>query len=147
GWDKIPVLVKKELEFLLALKPDCFFISNNTLHKAYDKIEAELAPKIPMFHAVRLVRDELKKKGSKKALFMGTSFTMEDDFYTGALRAAGLNLAVPNADERAKIQAQQTRLSAGEAPDAAMREFFKSLLADYQKQGCDTAILACTELP
>ena len=146
GWDRIPGLLKDELEQLLALKPDGFMIANNTLHKAYDRIDAELAPKVPIFHAARLVREELKKS-SKKALFLGTSLTMEDDFYTGPLRSAGIELMIPDPQERADIQSAQSRLAKGEPADAAMAAFFTSLLARYQGQGCASAVLACTELP
>lgn len=147
GWDIIPGLLKQELEFALALKPDCLFIANNTLHKAFDIIEKDLPLRVPFFHGPRLTRDELAKQNKQKTLFLGTAFTMEDDFFTGLLRKAGIDLVVPDAGERKQVQASQSRLSAGEPPDQLIREFFKGLLEKYEKQDCKAVVLACTELP
>jgi aspartate racemase len=151
GWDKIPALLRHEIEFAANLRPDCLLMANNTLHKAFDLIEASLNLPMPFFHAVRLTRQALlgqQANGQKNtALFLGTAFTMEDSFFQQPLTDAGIELMVPDPAERAGIQAHQNRLAAGEKPDQPMRAFFSGLLNKYQRLGCATVILACTELP
>jgi aspartate racemase len=147
GWDRIPGLLKREIKFAAALKPDCLFLANNTLHKAVDLIGDSLKLSMPFFHAVHLTRTALLELEISKALFLGTAFTMEDDFFQAPLRQAGITLTIPDALERAEIQVQQSRLAKNEKPDDPMVEFFAALLAKYRQQGCEAAILACTELP
>ncbi|MDP9126910.1 MAG: amino acid racemase [Pseudomonadota bacterium] len=146
GWDRIPALLKREIEFLARMKPDCLMIANNTLHKAFDLIETEMALPFPVFHAVRLTSQALTKAAPGKTLFLGTSFTMDDDFFKGALARDGVDIIIPDAAERIAIQKEQTALAQGESPVAA-RVFFSELLRRYENQGCEAVVLACTELP
>src|SRR5262249_54771866 len=137
GWaGEVPELFRRELEFVLGLKPDCLFVPCNTLHKAFDMIRDQMDLSIPFFHAIHLTRDALIKAGTKKTLFLGTKFTMEDDFFTGKLCEAGIEIVTPDLGERTRIQEEQTRLAKGEKPDASMRDFFRKLLAKYERQGC-----------
>ena len=64
--DATAAILKEELQKLLALKPDCFMICCNSLHKYYDMIKAALVPTIPVFHAVELTAKHLQEKGYNK---------------------------------------------------------------------------------
>ena len=54
---------------------------------------------------------------------------------------------VPDAAERAMIQTHQSLLAQGKPPHAPMQAFFRQLLTKYQAYGCESVVLACTELP
>ncbi len=143
---EVPPLLKAEAEALLARRPDCWMIANNTLHKAYDRIAGELDPTIPFFHAVHLTRDHLVARGLRRVLLTGTRFTMEDGFFADGLAAAGIEVAVPEEADRERIQAIQTRLAAGET-DTAFAPVFADILARAADAGCTAVVTACTELP
>ena len=68
GWDKIPELLKKELQKLASMNPDLILICNNTLHKAYDMLEVELDLDIPILHMPKITADKAKEKGLEKVL-------------------------------------------------------------------------------
>lgn len=144
GWDKIPNLLKKELEKLNSLKPDCILICNNTLHKAYDIIQNDIDLDMPLFHMVQITAKTAREKGFKKVLLLGTKFTMEDDFFKNHLKKEDLEVVVPTLEERIEIQTFQSKISKG-IIENDVKEFFINLLNRYND--IDAVILGCTELP
>ncbi len=144
GWDKIPHLLKAEIEDFLACKPDCIILCNNTLHKAYDKIAGNLGMSIPFFHAVDLTAEYSKKHGYSNVLLLATKFTMEDGFFRNKLEARGINVSVPDSAERQEIQSIQDILAIGECKPEYI-DYFRKLIDKYSKN--DAVILGCTELP
>ena len=146
GWNEIPQLLKREIEALLSFGPDCFMIANNTLHKAYDLIAHQLPAGVPFFHAVDLVCADLMARGVTHVLLLGTRFTMEDGFFARPLQAAGIRVDIPDAGDRDRVQAIQSRLAKGEI-DASFAPAFTELIARHAAEGCEAVVTACTELP
>ncbi|MFT4014567.1 MAG: amino acid racemase [Paracoccus sp. (in: a-proteobacteria)] len=144
-WSEIPALLEPEIARLLSFGPDFWMLANNTLHKAYDAIAADVAP-VPFFHAVTLTRDHLVDRGLRSVLLLGTRFMMEDGLFARPLEAAGVTVTIPDAAERDLIQSIQSRLSKGEtAPE--FRAAFSALLERYERAGCEAVVTACTEPP
>ena len=144
GWSEIPPLLKKEIETILASPCDCLILCNNTLHKAFDIIQPELNLSIPFFHAVDLTAQYAEQNHLKHLLLLGTKFTMEDGFFSHKLEALGLDVTVPDSDDRQKIQFIQTELAQG-ILRPEFTEYFSLLLTKYAH--LDGVVLACTELP
>lgn len=136
--------LKKELQKLIALNPDCMIICCNSLHKFYDMIKADLGSNIPLFHAVDLVADEIKKQNYNKVLLLATKFTMEDGFFAQKLEARGIPVVIPNQDERNEMARIHGQLMQNNVTDQA-RNYFGSLIAQYKD--CDAVVLGCTEYP
>tara|TARA_R100001126_G_C4855197_1_gene164220 strand:- start:262 stop:948 length:687 start_codon:yes stop_codon:yes gene_type:complete len=144
GWNEIPILLKQEIESLISLNPDCLIIANNTLHKAFDIIKAELNLQIPIFHIIELTADYITKNNLNQILLLGTKFTMQDDFFKGYLKKQGIKVITPSNKEMDEIQTIQTSLSKGNFKDDYPK-YFEDLYLKYQE--CDGIILGCTELP
>jgi aspartate racemase len=99
-----------------------------------------------LFHAIRLVRGELRARGLGKVLLLGTRFTMEDGYYVQPLRDAGIRVETPAEIDRAKVGEIQTRLADGVIePDFAA--YFRDLISRHALTGCEAVVLGCTELP
>lgn len=145
-WTPVAGLLVEEIETLLSFRPDCWMIANNTLHKIYDEIAGRLPPAPPMFHAVRLVRDHLVSASVRKALLLGTRFTMEDGYYADPLRAAGIDVEIPVEADRVRIGEIQTKLADGNIEPEFAR-WFGDLIARHAANGCQAVIAGCTELP
>ncbi len=144
AWQEIPPLLKKELRALIALKPDCILLCNNTLHKALDQIMPELDTYIPFFHIADITARHLRERNQRNILLLATKLTMEDGYYAGRLEAEGATVTLPTPEERIRVQEAQTRLAHNEhRPED--RAFFRNLLKRYSH--LDAAVLACTELP
>lgn len=144
-WDEIPGLLGRALCELAALRPACLILCNNTLHKAYDAIAADLELRIPVFHAVTETAAAAHAIGARSVLLLGTQFTMEDGFYQVGLERAGLVVTVPNATDRSVIQAIQSELARGSTGDEYGRTL--AALVGQHAGRVDAAVLACTELP
>jgi aspartate racemase len=145
GWDKIPLLLKKEIEACIRFAPDCLLICNNTLHKAFDQIESDLQLSIPVFHIVDAIGRFAQTQNLKHLLLLGTKFTMEDGFYQLRLEERfNLIVETPNLQERIAIQAIQDQLARGILKQE-FRSYFINLIRKYS--AVDAVVLACTELP
>jgi aspartate racemase len=145
GWDKIPLLLKKEIEACIRFAPDCLLICNNTLHKAFDQIESDLQLSIPVFHIVDAIGRFAQTQNLKHLLLLGTKFTMEDGFYQLRLEEQfNLTVEIPNLQERIAIQAIQAQLARGILKQE-FRSYFINLIRKYS--AVDAVVLACTELP
>jgi aspartate racemase len=145
GWAEIPALLKQEINALAGLDPDCLVICNNTLHKAFDTIEAELKLTIPVFHIVKATGRAASSMNLRRLLLLGTQFTMEDGFFHRGLEQFGLQVETPDTEDRLRIQQIQSQLARG-----IMKEEFRSFLAmliEKHAASVDAVVLACTELP
>lgn len=142
--DKVAAVLKRELLGLIALKPDCLIVCCSSLHKYYNLIKADLYTDIPVFHALELVADEALNKNYKKLLLLATKFTMEDGFFQDALVARGLDVVIPNLEERNQMKCIHEELMKNVVTQAS-RDCFSNLIARYKE--CDTVILGCTEYP
>ena len=69
---------------------------------------------------------------------------MEDDFFKDRLKFFGLDVDVPNEQDRSEIQDMQSQISAGNV-DEGFGLRFRNMLSRYS--GYDALILGCTELP
>ncbi len=144
GWSEIPVLLKAEFLKLMEARPDGIILCNNTLHKALDTFVHELPDNLRIFHIIELTKAYILQNHWKKILLLGTKFTMEDSFFKGPLIEAGVNVIIPDEQEREEIQSIQNRLADG-FPEKEHIIYFQSLTEKYAY--CDGIILGCTELP
>ena len=69
---------------------------------------------------------------------------MEDGFFAKYFEDVGINVVIPNENERQKIQSLQTQISSGVKNDEFYNDF-AVLLSRYKN--VDAVCLACTELP
>ncbi len=144
GWERIPALLAEEMTLLAAKSPDCIILCNNTLHKAFDSISEDMKLSVPVFHAGHLTAEEAVRRGDKTVLLLGTQFTMEDGFFAHYLESRGVNVVVPQYEDRVRIQEMQSNIALGQA-SPEYYTIFASLLARYTH--VDSVVLACTELP
>lgn len=144
AWEEIPAMFKEELQTLADLKPSCMMIANNTLHKAFDLIKDEIEIDVPVIHIIDITVEHILKNNYKNVLLLATRFTMEDDYFKKPLRENGIEVTIPDEQERAEIQKIQTQLSLGKLEQAHI-EYFEMLNEKYKH--LDAFVLACTEIP
>lgn len=118
----------------------------NTPHIVFDELQARSA--IPLVSIVDACRDEAHCRGFSKLGLLGTAPTMEADFYQRAFGEAGMELAVPDADDQRYV----ARKISEELEFGVLRDETRVGLAGVvrrmrDKAGIEAAILGCTELP
>ena len=124
---------------------DCILIASNTSHKNAPWVER--AVEIPLIHLAKVTACAALQAGHSKVVVLGTATTLEGSFYTGILRDAGLEVAIPTAGDRAYISdAIYHRLVRNivDASDVSrIADITKSLVEMHH---ADAVVLGCTEL-
>lgn len=119
-------------------------VCTNTMHKVAPQIEAAVA--IPLLHIADATAAVIAKASLRRVGLLGTRFTMEEDFYRGRLEAAGLEVAVPPAADRAVVhQVIYDELCHGKILEAS-RAQYRRIVSALVAQGCEGVILGCTEI-
>ena len=124
---------------------DFFICPDNTAHIALESP----GPRFPLpgLHIARIVAETARARDRSKLAILGTKWTMTSDLYPRALAAQGLQWAIPRADEMDAIQAAIfDELCQGVFSDAT-RSLFSRVIERMASDGCDGAVLGCTEIP
>jgi aspartate racemase len=118
---------------------------DNTLHQALPDVLPR-SP-IPWLHIAEVVGDEAGRRGFRRLGVLGTKYLMEGPVYREALASRGIEMRVPPEPEREVIN----RAIFGELVNAVFEEptrqmFYRQIRA-LADEGCDAAVLGCTEIP
>ena len=119
-------------------------LCTNTMHKVADAVEAAID--VPFLHLADATARAVHRAGTTTVGLLGTAFTMEQDFYRGRLESLGLEVLVPDAEDRAEVhRIIYEELCVGVLEDRSRSELVEVVrrMADRGAQG---AILGCTEL-
>ena len=145
NWQCVADLMLSSADKLAKAGADFLICPDNTIHHAFDLVVPR-SP-LPWLHIVDEVAVVAKVRGFHKLAITGTKYTMEGTVYQTKLPASGLEYAVPNADERAEID----RIIFDELVNgifrAEARTYFHQVITRMKSEGCDAAILGCTEIP
>ena len=115
------------------------------MHKMADDVQSSI--NIPLLHIVDATAEKIISKGLKKVGLLGTKFTMEEDFYKERLRKFGLEIIIPEEEEREIIHTIIFKeLCLGEIKESS-RKKFKDIIENLISKGAEGIILGCTEIP
>jgi aspartate racemase len=100
-WDGCATLLIDAARHLETAGAEGLLICTNTMHTLAEPIQAAI--NIPLIHIADVTAQALAKAGVQRPALLATRFTMEQDFYTGSLRAYGLDPRVPDAPGRERV--------------------------------------------
>jgi len=125
---------------------DFVLICTNTMHKMAQEVEASI--NIPLLHIADVTAEKIVSSGLKKVGLLGSTYTMEEDFYKGRLiDKFGLGVVVPDeADRQTVNNIIFEELCVGKITSSS-REQVKTIIQKLIAQGAQGIILGCTELP
>jgi aspartate racemase len=119
-------------------------LATNTMHKVADEVEA--ASGIPLLHIADATAARVLADGRSTVGLLATAFTMEQDFYVGRLREHGLDVLVPDAEERDDVhRIIYDELCLDVVRDES-RERYREVMASLARRGAEAVILGCTEI-
>ena len=119
-------------------------LATNTMHKVADEVEA--ASGIPLLHIADATAARVLADGRSTVGLLATAFTMEQDFYVGRLREHGLDVLVPDEQERADVhRIIYDELCLDVVRDES-RSRYRDVMASLAKRGAEAVILGCTEI-
>ncbi|NCB63101.1 MAG: aspartate/glutamate racemase family protein [Clostridia bacterium] len=114
----------------------------NTSHFFADRLQNEL--NIPLLNMVRLTARTMKDKGCRRVGVLATDGTIQTKLYQTELERLGIEAVIPGEKaQRAVMTVIYDQVKSGKPADPGT---FAAADLDLRAQGCDGAILACTEL-
>lgn len=123
---------------------ECVILCTNTMHRVYDEIRG--AVKVPVLHIADGTALPLKSAGVRRVGLLGTRYTMEQDFYKSRLAERGLDVVIPDEDDREIVhQIIYTELCLGKVLDHSRDEYLR-IVQSLAKRGAEAVILGCTEI-
>ena len=143
-WDRQEKLLIDAAQRLELAGAAVLLICTNTLHKVAQGVQA--AVQIPLLHIADPTGQAVAAAGLRKVGLLGTAFTMEQDFFKDRLRQFGLEILVPEPDDRALIhRIIYEELIAGQIHEAS-RAAYREVIARLVEAGAEGVILGCTEI-
>ena len=124
---------------------DLLLICTNTMHKVAPQVQAAIH--IPVLHLADATGKRIKAAGMNTVGLLGTSFTMEQDFYRGRLvDKHGLNVLVPPKPDRDLVhRVIYDELCLGQVRDASRDQYLR-IMEDLRARGAEGIIEGCTEI-
>ena len=123
---------------------DFIVIATNTMHKLVPDIEKNIS--IPILHIADTTAERVKKDGIGRVGFLGTKFSMTQDFVLGRLKAAGLEVLIPDEKDIGLVNdIIFYELCLGKVSDPS-REQYKRIISYMKDRGAEGVVLGCTEI-
>ena len=143
-WDDAAELLLHAALGLQAAGAEVLVLCTNYMHKTAPALEAGLA--VPFLHIADVVADAARDLGVTRVGLTGVGATMAEPFYAERLAASGLDVLVPDQDDRALLdRAIFEELCRGVLSEAT-RTVLQGVLARLVDQGAEAVVLGCTEL-
>ena len=116
------------------------------MHKVAEDIEG--ATTIPLLHIVDATAEKVKMRGISTVGLLGTSFTMEQEFYRSRLSSRHrLKVIIPKKDSRETVHnIIYDELCVGRVLESS-KEMLRQVIGELREKGAEGVILGCTELP
>ena len=131
-------------KLLESIGADFIVIATNTMHKLVPEMEKHLH--IPILHIADAAAKRIKEDGLRRVGFLGTKFTMTQDFIKERLVKAGLEVLVPEEQDIKIIDdIIFNELCLGNVNDAS-RNKYQQIIEKMKDAGAEGVILGCTEI-
>jgi len=144
-WPAVGRLILESATKLASIGADFLICPDNTIHQALSSIESE-SP-LPWLHIADVVADEAVRRGYRRLGLTGTKYLVESTVYPERLSRRGLGYVRPAADDREEAN----RLIFDELVNSVFTPhavaFFQRMIERLKSEGCDAAVLGCTEIP
>lgn len=130
---------------LVSIGADCILLCANTMHMHAERVQEAIA--VPLIHMVEAAAKQINMKAMKKVGLLGTKMTMEREFYKKKLNDAGIEVMIPEKDEREFIQRTINDELVKNLFLPKSKQGFLDIIQKLQTQGAEGVVLGCTEIP
>lgn len=145
-WQEAGEFLAKEASKLELAGADFILICTNTMHKVIDTIQKSV--KIPIIHIAQAASEAILEASCKKAILLGTRFTMQEDFNKKIFEANQIAIVTPDAKDLVEIdRIIFEELIFGKILPSSKQTYLKIIEKLYIKDpSIDSLILGCTEI-
>ncbi len=145
NWEALTELMVQEAANLKAGGAECIVICTNTMHLMAPDIHK--ATGLDVIHIAEATGDAIVTRGLNKVLLLGTKFTMEGNFYKDKLNAKGIDVMIPEIDDRQIVHdVIYNELIVGNINDSSKKQYI-DIIHKMAEKGAQGVILGCTEIP
>ena len=144
-WDDVAELMLSSAEKLARAGADFIICPDNTIHQAFDRVVEKSS--LPWLHIAEEVAAEAARRNYRRLGILGTRYLMEGPVYPTKLAARKIDHLVPDTNERRRINEIIFDELVNGRFTAESRRCFNEVIDRLKDQGCDAAVLACTEIP
>ena len=136
----------EKVNCLVQTKADVIALTAVTMHMVYDEIVEKTGASLVSIP--KTVCEKIVSEGIKKVGLFGTVVTMEQDYMKKDLFENGVEVFVPNDEERALIGKRiYEELEKGIVKESTLAELTDIINRMKEEDGIEGLILGCTELP
>lgn len=123
---------------------DFIVICTNTMHKVFDLIQGHI--NIPILHIADATIKQIKMQHITNVGLLGTTYTMEHDFYKSRIESNDINVILPKKKEKEIINKIIFKeLCVGEI-NLKSKKYYENVIQNLITSGADGIILGCTEI-
>lgn len=143
-WDELGRMLNGVARALERGGADVVVLATNTMHKVADAMMAGVS--VPLLHIADVTAERMRKVGLRRVGLLGTRYTMEQDFYRGRLAEYGLEVLVPEQEDRVEVnRVIYEELVLGKV-EPRSRERYQAVVARLAKAGAQGVVAGCTEI-
>ena len=143
-WAAAGELLANAARSLEAAGADFLLLCTNTMHIGAPAIEAAVC--IPLLHIADPTAQAIQQAGLTRIGLLGTRFTMEQSFYVDRLRQQGLQVLLPEREDRDTVhRVIFEELCLGQTLEVS-RQHYRRIMDKLVEQGAQAIILGCTEI-
>jgi aspartate racemase len=143
-WAAAGALLADSARRLEAAGADFLVLCTNTMHIVAAAIAD--AVHIPLLHIADPTAQAIHQAGHTRIGLLGTRFTMEQHFYIDRLRQQGLEVLLPDREDRDTVhRIIFEELCLGQTLEVS-RQHYRRTMAKMVGQGAQAIILGCTEI-
>lgn len=144
-FDAVGALLTGAARKLASIGADCVLLCANTIHMHAERVQAAIG--VPLIHLIDSTAREIRRGGLDKIGLLGTRMTMERDFYAKRLNASGIDVVVPDKDERDFIHRtiDDELVKSIFLPERRLE--FIQIIRGLAARGAQGVVLGCTEIP
>jgi aspartate racemase len=143
-WEEAGRILADAAQGLVSAGAELVALATNTMHKVSAPIEAAIG--VPFVHLIDATAAALTHDGLSRVGLLATGFTMEDGFYAERMRQHGIDILVPDPDDRAEVhRVIYEELCVGSIKDSS-RDRYLDVARRLEDSGARGLVLGCTEI-
>jgi len=144
-WNGVADLMTSSANKLISIGAEILICPDNTIHQSLSIVKK----KIPTgwLHIAEEVLTEAKKNNYKNIGVLGTKFLMEGPVYREKCKEFGVECRTPAQEQRNRINTIIFEELVYGIMNENSKEYLLNTIVDLKHEGCDAAVLGCTEIP
>jgi aspartate racemase len=146
NWTGIADLLIKAAKSLQSAGAEKVMFCANTPHKVYDDVARAID--LPIIHIADATAKAIREKAIDKVCFLGTKYSMVEDFVTQRIARNNIEVFVPTEDRTINELHRIIRdeLTYGKTVPQS-KEYVIQVIQSFVNNGAQGVVLGCTEFP